>query len=49
MNPARTPRQAYALANVVTDPYRINADPKLSKVRRHPRGFNILSILAVDR
>ena len=41
-------RQAYALAHPITDP-RGGIDPKLRAVRRHPRGFNISTILAVDR
>jgi len=43
-----TPRQAYALANVITDPTG-GLDPALTRVRQHPRGFRIMSILAVDR
>ena len=43
-----TARQAYAIANVVTDPAS-GMDPGLTKVRVHPRGFNLMSILAVDR
>lgn len=42
-------RQSYALAHVVTDPTAVTQDPRLKAVRSHPRGFLLLSILAVDR
>ncbi len=42
------PRQAYAIAHVATDPAEV-LNPQLQAVRRHPRGFLIMSILAVDR
>ena len=41
-------RQAYALANVATHPAEV-LNPRLSAVRRHPAGFLLMSILAVDR
>lgn len=41
-------RQAYALAHPASDRRGVH-DPKLRRVRRHPRGFNLSSILAVDR
>jgi hypothetical protein len=41
-------RQAYALTHPATDP-REALNPKLSAVRKHPRGFLLRSILAVDR
>lgn len=41
-------RQAYALAHPVNDPREVLA-PAFQQVRKHPRGFSILTILAVDR
>lgn len=43
-----TDRQAFALDHVATDPREV-LNPKLSAVRKHPRGFLLMSILAVDR
>ena len=42
-------RQAYALLNTLTDPTDIKALSALGARRRHPAGFYIQSILAVDR
>lgn len=44
-----TERQAYALAHPLTDPMGAVRDPRLYAWRKHPRGFMIRSILAVDR
>lgn len=41
-------RQAYALANVVTDPMTV-LGAGYTRTRQHPRGFLLRSILAVDR
>jgi hypothetical protein len=41
-------RQAYALANVVTDPIAV-VGAGFKHIRHHPRGFLVMSILAVDR
>lgn len=41
-------RQAYALANPANEP-RGALNPKLKAVRKHPRGFLLTAILAVDR
>lgn len=41
-------RQAYALTHPATDPAEA-LNPRLKAVRRHPRGFLLMSILAVDR
>lgn len=41
-------RQSYALTHPATDPNDV-LNPKLKGVRKHPRGFLLMSILAVDR
>jgi hypothetical protein len=41
-------RHAYALAHPINRP-RGGMDPRLRSVRKHPRGFNLSAILAVDR
>ncbi len=41
-------RQAYALTHPATRPDEV-LHPKLKAVRKHPRGFLLMSILAVDR
>lgn len=41
-------RQAYALTHPLTDPARDSTEP-YTAVRKHARGFLLLSILAVDR
>jgi hypothetical protein len=41
-------RQAYALANVATDPMAV-IGAGYARTRQHPRGFLLHSILAVDR
>jgi hypothetical protein len=44
-----TERQAYALAHPITDPVTVVGDRRLYATRKHPRGFLIMSCLAVDR
>ncbi len=44
-----TERQAYALAHPITDPMTVVGDPHLYATRKHPRGFLVRTILAVDR
>jgi hypothetical protein len=41
-------RQAYALVHPIDNP-RGAMDPRLRHVRKHPRGFNLSTVLAVDR
>lgn len=41
-------RQAYALAHPATNPVEA-LNPRLRATRQHPRGFLLMSILAVDR
>lgn len=41
-------RQAYALTHPATSPYDV-LNPKLKSMRKHPRGFLLVAILAVDR
>ncbi len=41
-------RQLYALTHPATRPDEVG-HPKLKAVRKHPRGFLLMSILAVDR
>ena len=43
-----TERQAYALTHPATDPAEV-LNPKLTTTRKHPRGFMLMTILAVDR
>ncbi len=47
-SPALRARQTYALAHPATDPEEA-LNPRLKAVRKHPRGFLVMSILAVDR
>lgn len=45
---SRTPRQAFALAHVATDPIAV-LNPGYAGTRTHARGLILRSILAVDR